>query len=158
MKYKKEIIKVPRFEEAQGFYTTKERSKLMSKIKSKDTKPEIKLRKELWGLGFRYRKHNKNLPGNPDIVIAKFKIIIFIDGEFWHGYNWNEKKKKIKTNRKFWIPKIERNMQRDNENNIKIQALGYKIFRFWEHEIKVDTLRCLALIQEHINSLLLTKK
>jgi DNA mismatch endonuclease, patch repair protein len=154
MKYKKAIIKVPRFEEAQGFYTTKERSELMSKIKSKNTTPEIKLRKELWKLGFRYRKHNKNLPGNPDIVIAKFKIIIFIDGAFWHGYNWIEKKKKIKTNRKFWIPKIERNMQRDYENNIKIAALGYKVFRFWEHEIKADALKCLALIQEHIDSLI----
>ncbi|KRD11226.1 endonuclease [Flavobacterium sp. Root901] len=150
---KKIKIQVPRFKEENGFYTTPERSRLMSKIKSKNTKPEIKLRKKLWSLGFRYRLHNKRLPGNPDIVLEKFKIVIFVDGEFWHGYNWHEKKLKIKTNRDFWIPKIERNMERDIENDFKIRTLGYKIFRFWEHSIKKDMDLCVNEIQRYIDEL-----
>jgi DNA mismatch endonuclease, patch repair protein len=150
--YKIDIIKVPRFKESAGFYTTPERSKLMSKIGSKNTKPEIQFRKELWKLGIRYRKHVQAIPGNPDIVIKKYKIVIFIDGEFWHGYNWEEKKNRIKSNRNFWIPKIERNMQRDLENNLKIEALGYKVFRFWEHSIRKDILSCLNVIKQYIDS------
>ncbi len=151
MKYNSKRIIVPRFEEVQGFYTTKQRSNLMSKIKGKDTKPEILFRKELWKLGFRYRKHGKKFPGNPDIIMQKYKLIIFVDGEFWHGYNWIEKKKKIKTNRDFWIPKIERNMQRDLENNLKLESLGFKVFRFWEHEIKKDLDSCINLIIKYIS-------
>lgn len=150
MDYQQEKIKVLRFEEENGFYTTEARSKLMSKIKSKNTKPEILLRNELWKRGLRYRKNNKKLPGQPDIVNKKLKVAIFIDGEFWHGYNWEDKKKKIKTNRDFWIPKIERNMQRDHENNMKLQAMGFKVFRFWEHEIKKDMERCIGLIFEYL--------
>ena len=144
--YPKNIIKVPRFNETSGFYTTKERSKLMSKIKSQDTKPEQKLRKFLWGIGIRYRKNVKKMPGTPDIVISKYKLVIFIDGEFWHGYNWNEKKKKIKSNRAFWIPKIERNMQRDQMNNYFYKKKGWKVMRFWEHEIKKEFNVCISEI------------
>jgi len=151
MEYSENRIKVLRFEESNGFYTTPQRSKLMSKIKSKDTKPEILFRKELWNAGIRYRKHNKKLPGNPDIVNKKFKLIIFIDGEFWHGYNWSEKKKKLKTNREFWISKIERNIQRDHENNLKLEKLGYKVFRFWEHEVKKESQKCIHLISSYLN-------
>lgn len=124
---------------------------LMSKIKSKDTKPEVLFRKALWKLGFRYKKHDKKFPGNPDIILIKYKLIIFIDGEFWHGYNWVEKKNKIKTNRDFWIPKIERNMQRDLENKIKLENLGFTVFRFWEHQIKKDIDYCISLIKGHIS-------
>lgn len=151
MEYSENRIKVLRFEESNGFYTTPQRSKLMSKIKSKDTKPEILFRKELWNAGIRYRKHNKKLPGNPDIVNKKFKLIIFIDGEFWHGYNWSEKKKKLKTNREFWISKIERNIQRDHENNLKLEKLGYRVFRFWEHEVKKESQKCIQLIRSYLN-------
>lgn len=151
MEYPEKKIKVLRFEEANGFYTTPERSKLMSKIKGKDTKPEILFRKELWKVGIRYRKHNKKLPGNPDITNKKKKLVIFIDGEFWHGYNWSEKKKKIKTNKEFWIAKIERNMQRDQENNIKLEKLGYKVFRFWEHDVKKESQKCIKLIFSYLN-------
>jgi DNA mismatch endonuclease (patch repair protein) len=144
-------IVVPRFEEGLGFSTTEQRSMLMSKIKSKDTKPEVLFRKALWKLGFRYKKHDKKFPGNPDIILIKYKLIIFIDGEFWHGYNWVEKKNKIKTNRDFWIPKIERNMQRDLENKIKLENLGFTVFRFWEHQIKKDIDYCISLIKGHIS-------
>lgn len=109
--YLENNIVVPQFNEENGFYTTKQRSELMSKIKSKNTKPEIKVRKALWALGFRYRKNVKELPGSPDIVFAKQRLVIFIDGEFWHGFNWESKKSKLVANRGFWIPKIERNIQ-----------------------------------------------
>ena len=153
MEYLQNKIKVLRFKEENGFYTTPQRSKLMSKIKGKDTKPEILFRKELWRNGLRYRKHNKKLPGNPDIVNQKLKLVVFIDGEFWHGFNWEGKKKKIKLNREFWIPKIERNMQRDIENNIKLKNLGFKVFRFWEQEIKKDSQKCIESIFSYLNDL-----
>ena len=98
----------------------------------------MKLRKALWNFGFRYRKNVKKLPGTPDIVYSKNKLVIFVDGEFWHGYNWIEKRQKIRTNRDFWIPKIERNMQRDNQNNQKLYDAGWYVMRFWEHQIKKD--------------------
>jgi len=150
MDYSENKIKVLRFEKANGFFTTPARSMLMSKIKAKDTKPEIFFRKELWRAGIRYKKHNTSLPGNPDIVNKKRKLIIFIDGEFWHGYNWQKKKDKIKTNRNFWIPKIERNMQRDSEINKKLQILGYKVFRFWENEIKKEPQKCIDIVLHYL--------
>lgn len=150
-KYPENKIKVPRFNEANGFYTTRSRSKLMAKIKSKETKPEIKLRKFLWGLGLRYRKNDKKLPGSPDIAILKYKLVIFIDGEFWHGYNWAIKKHTIKSNREFWIPKIERNMQRDAEINDYYKDLGWKVMRFWEQEIKKEFYLCVNKIVAYID-------
>ena len=139
-------IKVPRFKEEYGFKTTAQRSTLMSKICSTGTKPEKRLQKELWSAGIRYRIHSKKLPGNPDIVISKKRLAIFVDGEFWHGYNWEIKKTKIKANRAFWIPKIERNMQRDIENNQALKELGYIVLRFWEHELKKDLNACINKI------------
>jgi len=144
-------IKVPRFEEANGFYTTKARSELMGKIRSKETKPEIKLRKMLWGLGIRYRKNVRKLPGTPDIVIRKYKLVIFIDGEFWHGHNWEKKKTKIKSNRKFWIPKIERNMQRDRQCNELLAEKGFTVFRFWDSQIEKEFANCLFKILDYID-------
>lgn len=149
-KYEENIIQVPRFCEANGFYTTKERSELMRKIKNSNTKPEQKLRKFLWGLNLRYRKNVKKMPGMPDIVLSKFSLVIFIDGEFWHGYNWGEKKDKIKSNRAFWIPKIERNMQRDKTINEFYSRNGWKVLRFWEHEIKNEFHLCVNQILEYV--------
>jgi len=149
IKYPENRIVVPRFNEENGFYTTKQRSELMSKIKAQDTKPEVKLKKALWNLGYRYRKNVRKLPGCPDIVFNKFKLVIFVDGEFWHGYNWDEKKLKIKSNRNFWLPKIERNMQRDEENNKILQNEGWIVLRFWENQLKKNFEGC-------INSILTT--
>ncbi len=143
-------IKVPRFDKG-GFSTTEERSKLMSKIKGSETKPEIKLRKALWAIGIRYRVNVKELPGKPDIVIRKYKLVIFVDGEFWHGYNWKNKKRKIKANRDFWIPKIERNMQRDKENVRDLENAGFTVLRFWEHQIKKDLDDCVETILARLN-------
>jgi len=151
VEYKENRIKVPRFNEANGFYTTPQRSKLMGKIKSKDTKPEKILRKFLWDIGLRYRKNVKGLPGTPDIVFSKYKLIIFIDGEFWHGYNWKEKKKKIKSNRGFWIPKIERNIQRDNEYNLFYKNNGWTVMRFWENKLKKEFSICIESILKYVD-------
>lgn len=148
--YQQQPIKVPRFEESKGFYTTKDRSKHMSKIRGKDTKPELSFRKALFCTGVRYRVHVKTLPGKPDIANATKKFVVFIDGEFWHGFNWEAKKSKIKKNRGFWIPKIERNIQRDRENKIKLEEMGYKVFRFWEHEIKKDLGHCIGQILNYL--------
>ncbi|RYD91432.1 MAG: very short patch repair endonuclease [Sphingobacteriales bacterium] len=128
------------------FETTPERSKRMSNIKSKNTQPELILRKALWNAGIRYRLNVSNLPGKPDIVIRKKNLAIFIDGEFWHGYKWEEKKVKIKANRDYWIPKIEKNIARDIQNNVDLEAKGFKVLRFWEQEIKKDLLGCLGII------------
>lgn len=145
-------IKVPRFREEDGFYTTKKRSKIMSKIRGKNTKPELLFRKALWSRGVRYRINNKQLPGTPDISIKKYKLGIFIDGEFWHGYNWDEKKDAIKSNREFWIPKIERNMQKDEEVNTQLEELGYTVFRFWSGEVTKDLERCINDITVYLES------
>ena len=127
------------------------RSYNMSRIKSKDTKPEVLVRKFLHANGFRFRLYDKKLPGKPDIVSKKYRIAIFVDGEFWHGYNWDEKKKKIKSNRNFWIPKIERNIERDKEINEKLINLGYVVFRFWEHQIRKELDNCVNRIMNKIN-------
>lgn len=146
MEYKQKNIVVPRFNETNGFYTTKARSELMAKIKGKNTKPEIVLRKALWKEGIRYRLNIAKLPSKPDIVIEKKKVVIFIDGEFWHGYKWEEKKAKIKANREFWIKKIERNMERDISNRVKLSLMGYTVLHFWEHEVKKDLNACVQII------------
>jgi DNA mismatch endonuclease (patch repair protein) len=144
-------IAVPRFNKESGFTTSDERSKLMRKIRSTATKPEVAMRKALFATGFRYRLNVKKLPGKPDLVIHSINLAIFIDGEFWHGYNWHIKREKIKANRDFWIPKIERNMQRDLENNKALMSLGFTVVRFWEHEIKKDLEACISRIVEMAN-------
>ena len=129
-----------------NFITTPERSKRMSNIKSKGTKPELILRKALWAAGFRYRLNVKNLPGRPDIVIGSKKVAIFIDGEFWHGYDWEKKKNRIKANRDYWVPKIEANMLRDVSNTNELIAKGYKVLRFWEDQVKKDLQGCIDAV------------
>ena len=148
--YPEERIKVPRFNEESGFYTTPKRSKIMSKIRGKNTKPELAFRKALYAAGYRYRVDYKKLIGKPDILLKKYKTAIFIDGEYLHGHNWQERKPKIKTNRDFWVAKIERNMQRDREVNQELERLGYKVFRFWETEIKKELDRCLSEVLSHL--------
>lgn len=120
-----------------GFETTLARSNLMSKIKSNSTKPEIVLRKILWSKGHRYRLNSKKLFGKPDIVFSKYKMVIFVDGEFWHGYNWQNKKKQIKSNRAYWIKKIEKNMAKDVEVNTHYEERGWTIHRFWQKQFLI---------------------
>lgn len=151
-KYPEERIKVPRFNEASGFYTTPERSKIMGKIRGKNTKPELAFRKALYAQGYRYRIDYKQLIGKPDIVLNKYKTVIFIDGDYWHAHNWEERKPKIKTNREFWIAKFERNQQRDSEVNTELSRLGYKVFRFWETEVKKELDRCLNEVIHYLQT------
>lgn len=134
-----------------GFATTEERSKLMSRIRGTNTKPEIALRKALWALGFRYRLNAKELPGKPDIVMRKYKLAIFVDGEFWHGHNWKTKKPKIKSNSDYWIRKIEGNIARDKLNNHKLKNKGFTVVRFWEHAIHKDLEECVRTVVEIAN-------
>jgi len=134
-----------------GFTTTKARSELMKKIKSVDTKAEVLLRKRLWALGLRYRKNPNNYPGKPDIVFEKAKVAVFVDGEFWHGFNWSKKKKRISSNREYWIKKIERNIARDKKNAKELKKMGFKVIRFWEKEVLTDIDKCVAKVVTIIN-------
>ena len=112
------------------------RHNIMAAIKSRNTKPELLLRHTLWQSGLRYRVNYKKLPGKPDIIIKKYKLAIFVDGEFWHGKDWLIKQERIHTRREFWIAKIERNMQRDQEVNAQLNAMGYQVFRYWESDLQ----------------------
>ena len=122
----------------------------MQNIKAKDTSIEIILRKALWNKGIRYRKNFKGLIGKPDIVLSKYKIAIFCDSEFFHGYDWDNRKHDFKSNQEFWIPKIERNMERDRENEQALAFLGWTVIRFWGNDILKDTDKCVKTIEEVI--------
>jgi len=122
----------------------------MRAVRNKDSKIEIKMGKALWAANLRYRKQYEKLPGRPDFVLVNHKIAIFCDSHFWHGYNWKERKKDHKTNRQFWFKKIERNIQRDKEINDSLLQMGWKVIRFWEHEIKENVEICVKRVKEEI--------
>lgn len=122
--------------------TKKERSSLMSKIKSKETKLEKDFRKLLWKEGIRYRKNSSKHFGKPDIVIASKKIVIFIDSCFWHGCKKHCRIPEV--NRDYWVKKIARNKERDREVNRHYKKLGWKILRIWEHDIKKNKFSALT--------------
>lgn len=130
--------------------TPEQRKKNMRAIKSKDTKIELILRKELWARGYRYRKNYKKLPGKPDIVFTKYKIAVFCDSEFWHGKNYEESTSRIGTNSDYWRQKIKRNMERDKEVNEQLTETGWTVLRFWEKEIRKETELCLQSIIKNI--------
>jgi DNA mismatch endonuclease, patch repair protein len=123
------------------------RSFIMSQIKSKDTKPEMILRKELWSKGLRYRIHMKDVC-NADIVFFKNKLAIFVDGEFWHGQNWKEFGKVPPEG--YWQTKIEKNIKRDIKNTRRLENEGWKVLRFWESKVLNFLDEC---VREIINSL-----
>ncbi|MDD5109409.1 MAG: very short patch repair endonuclease [Candidatus Omnitrophica bacterium] len=129
------------------FKTSAVRSSLMRKIRSDKTSPEILLQKLLRSKGIKFKKYDRDLPGKPDIVILNKKLAIFVDGEFWHGYRWQEKKKKIRANRAYWVPKIEKNILRDKQSNKKLKKAGWKVLRFWQQQIIKDPLKCLKKIK-----------
>lgn len=114
----------------------------MQAVKNKNTKIEVMLRKELWSRGLRYQKNSSKVFGKPDIVFIGKKVAVFCDSEFWHGYDWEHKQSEIKSKRDFWIPKIERNMQRDIEVTNKLQSEGWIVLRFWGNEIKKNLTEC----------------
>ena len=140
----------------------------MAAIRSKDTKPEMIVRRGLWSRGFRYRLNHKRLPGHPDLVLRKYRTCIFVNGCFWHGHNvalpqidngeWiieNSECCKIpKTNREFWVAKIRRNKERDKEEQRKLAEMGWHCITVWECELKPskreETLDSIAFTLNHI--------
>lgn len=130
----------------------KKREKIIRGIRSRDTKIEVLLRKALWKKGYRYRKNYKELPGKPDIVLTKYKIAIFCDGEFFHGKDWEVLKPRLEksNNSDFWISKISRNREHDDEVNKKLLFMGWTVIRFWGKDIKNNTSECVNVVEEVI--------
>ena len=132
--------------------TKEQRHKNMKNIRSKDTSIELKLRKELWRRGYRYRKNYTELPGKPDIVLTKYKIAIFCDSEFFHGKDWEVLKPQLEKgkNADFWIKKKSKNQQHDDDINKQLQFLGWTVIRFWGKDIMKKTDECIQVIEENI--------
>ena len=140
-----------------------DRSLDMAAIRGKDTKPEIKLRLELWRRGYRYRKNFRGLPGKPDIVFLKPRICVFVDGEFFHGkgffsgggshkYDSLEDQLKHANHSDFWLKKIRRNMERDEEVNALLRQEGWLVIRFWSKDVMKETDRCVATVEEALTT------
>lgn len=130
--------------------TPEQRRKNMQAIRSKDTAIELLLRKALWKHGIRYRKNYKKLIGKPDIAITKYKIVVFCDSDFWHGYDWENRNQRIKSNRDYWVPKIERNMERDREVTDALQDEGWLVLRFWEWQIRKHLDECVETVLQSV--------
>lgn len=127
-------------------HTKQQRSYNMSRIKSKNSKPEAVVRRFLFSKGFRYRKNVKKLPGCPDIVLKKYKTIIFINGCFWHKHDCLEFVLP-KSNNEYWLNKVNRNKERDEENINKLKILGWKVITIWECQLNKK------IIKDNLNSL-----
>ena len=132
--------------------TKEQRHKNMVNIKGKNTSIEVCLCKSLWNKGIRYRKNYNKLPGKPDIAITKYKIAVFCDSEFFHGKDWEVLKPRLEAgnNAEYWVPKISRNRERDEEVNKELLFLGWTVIRFWGKEIKKNTDECVKVIEEAI--------
>ena len=130
--------------------TPEQRHKNMQRIRNKDSDIELLLRKELWRRCLHYRKNVKHIVGCPDIAFKGLKIAVFCDSEFWHGYDWLNRKDDFKTNREFWIAKIERNMIRDQEVNELLISNGWYVLRFWGKQIKQDVSYCADMIEQAV--------
>lgn len=131
--------------------TPEQRHKAMSRIKTKNTSIELKLRKALWHSGVRYRKNYKRLPGTPDIAITKYRIAIFCDGELFHGKGFEAGKMRFDTNKDYWEAKIKRNIARDQAVDAELQKLGWTVLRFWGKEIKKNLEVCVESVFEAVN-------
>lgn len=132
--------------------TPEQRKKNMQNIRNKDTSIEKILRKALWNKGYRYRKNYKKLPGKPDIAITKYKIAIFCDSEFFHGKDWEILKPRLEkgNNSEYWMRKISRNRERDDEVNKQLLFQGWTVIRFWGNDIKKNINECIQVIEEAI--------
>ena len=131
------------------------RSQIMAKIPSQKTTIELLFAKYLREEKIKYRS-GKQIYGKPDFKLFGHKIVIFCDGDFWHGYKY--KKNSIKSNTSFWNAKIQRNIERDKEVNNKLEKMGYKVIRFWEHEIKKEQNKCIETIKKSITKKTVQKK
>ena len=131
--------------------TKEQRRKIMQRIKSKNTKAEIMLRKALWHNGIRYRKNYKELPGTPDIAITKFRVAVFVDGDFWHarGHEHNPGEQ-IHTNLSYWSKKLKRNIERDKDVNQGLLEMGWLVLRYWDSDVKNDCSACVKDIMQYL--------
>lgn len=121
-------------------FTKKKRSEVMSRIRAKNTKPELLIRQFLFSQGFRYRLHQKNLPGKPDIVLKKYSTVVLINGCFWHGHTNCKIFKMPKSRQDYWIPKIEGNISRHSKHIRELKRLGWKVIVIWECQLKKNKL------------------
>lgn len=131
--------------------TPEQRKKNMQAVKNKDSEIELLLRHALWSRGVRYRKNVKTIFGHPDIAFLGKRVAVFCDSEFWHGYDWENRKNEFKSHQDFWIPKIEKNIQRDKEVTERLSEIGWIVIRFWGSEIKKDPAACADYIVEILN-------
>lgn len=129
--------------------TPQQRSRLMGKVKGKNTSIEVLLRSELHKRGLRFRKHVKTLAGTPDIVFPSSKTVVFVDGDFWHGYNFDSWKDKLND---FWRAKIERNIERDTMNSALLRESGWLVIQVWQHEIKKNLQETVDMIEHTVRS------
>ena len=136
----------------RSLQTTPAISKRMANVRLKGGKAETLLAKTLWHLGYRYRLNYRKLPGSPDIAITKHKVAVFVDGEFWHGFDWENRKSKLKSNKDYWIEKIEENIARDKRNNDALSEMGWQVIRFWEKDVLKDTESCIQMILSALNT------
>ena len=136
----------------QKLKTTESISKRMANVSLKGGKAETALAKALWHEGIRYRKNYRKVPGSPDIAITKYKVAVFVDGEFWHGQNWEERKTKLKSNREYWIEKIEENIARDKKNDKLLEEMGWTSIHFWEKEINKNLERCVHKVVDIVQA------
>lgn len=129
--------------------TAEQRKRAMSRVKQKDTDLELVVRSMLHRKGYRFRKHVNTLPGKPDIVFPRFKVVVFVDGDFWHGYRFPQWEHKLSP---FWREKISRNRERDRKNIRRLRRMGWSVVRVWKHEINADLELCLNKITSLIDS------
>ena len=133
--------------------TKEQRRKNMQAIRSSNTKAEILLAKALFCKGYRYRKNNKSVFGTPDLTFKKIKLAIFVDGEFWHGKDWENRKNNIEANKEYWIKKIESNIKRDIKVNDILLSQNWTVLRFWAKDIEKKLDYCVSKIENVIKSL-----
>jgi len=132
-------------------FDSKKRSEIMSKVRSENTAPEICVRKLLHSMGYRYRLHKRDLPGNPDIVLSKYKTVIFVHGCFWHGCpNCRHARLRPKSNAEYWEKKLNRTLERDRQNQALLEKMGWNVLVIWECETKKKNL--LALMEKIYSS------
>lgn len=129
--------------------TPEQRSRLMAKVHSFDTAPERAIRSALHKKGLRFRKHVADLPGRPDVVFARSRVAVFVDGDFWHGYRFPAWKAKLAP---YWQEKIVRNRARDRRNFARLRASGWVVIRVWSHEIDRDLGACVARVAHAVGS------
>ena len=132
--------------------TKAQRRKNMQHIRAKDTSIEVRLRKALWNKGYRYRKNYDELPGKPDIALTKYKVAIFCDSEFFHGKDWEVLKPRLEksNNSQYWINKISRNRERDDEINKRLLFEGWTVIRFWGKDILSNVDECVKVVEEAV--------